>query len=103
MNTTTTFEQYVSKLITKENNILDEKFVTDFMFSLESDEKLCIPIEKLVEWKVDINKATAKQRLNKLVRDEVYFEGEDFSSTLLKSTGCRQEKKIVNNLFHLPI
>ena len=95
MNTTITFEQYVSKLITEENNTLDEKFVTDFMFSLESDEKLCVPIEKLVEWKVDTQKIHAKTRLNKMIKNGICQEGEDFSRTFEKSSGGRPSEKIL--------
>lgn len=48
LETKNTFETFVSGMIATYN----EKFVRDFMFSLESEEKFCIPAEKLLEWKV---------------------------------------------------
>lgn len=85
-----TFETFVSGMIATYNEKLDEKFVRDFMFSLESEEKFCIPAEKLLEWKVFKLKADIKKRMLKLNCKE----GQDFSEMKLKSTGGRPSVKI---------
>jgi phage anti-repressor protein len=89
-NTQNTFETFVSSMIAEYNEELDEKFVRDFMFSLESEEKFCIPSEKLLEWKVFKHKSDIKKRMLKLNCKE----GQDFSEMKLKSTGGRPSMKI---------
>lgn len=85
LETKNTFETFVSGMIATYN----EKFVRDFMFSLESEEKFCIPAEKLLEWKVFKLKADIKKRMLKL-----NCKGQDFSEMKLKSTGGRPSVKI---------
>jgi phage anti-repressor protein len=77
-------------MITEYSSDLDEKFVRDFMFSLEAEEKFPIPAEKLLEWKVFKRKADMKKRILKLNGKE----GEDFSEMKLKSTGGRPSVNI---------
>ena len=94
LETKNTFATFVSGMIAtyneELNEKLDEKFVRDFMFSLESEEKFCIPAEKLLEWKVFKLKADIKKRMLKLNCKE----GQDFSEMKLKSTGGRPSVKI---------
>lgn len=85
-----TFETFVSGMIAEYSEELDEKFVRDFMFSLDSEEKFCIPAEKLLEWNVFKHKADIKKRILKLNCKE----NQDFSEMKLKSTGGRPSTKI---------
>ena len=89
-NNQNTFETFVSSMIAEYSKELDEKFVRDFMFSLESEEKFPIPAEKLLEWKVFKYKADIRKRLTKLECQTDL----DFSETKLKSTGGRPSIQI---------
>ena len=87
MNSTTrnTFETFVSSMIAEYKDELDEKFVRDFMFSLDSEEKFCIPAEKLIEWKVFHYKRNMIQKMSFLsLKEDI-----DFCQNKSKSTGGR--------------
>ena len=89
-NTQNTFETFVSGMIAEYSDELDKKFVKDFMFSLESEEKFPIPAEKLLEWNVFNYKGAIKRKLEQLD----YKEGIDFCASRQKSTGGRPSEKI---------
>ena len=88
MTDKTKFEEYISTMICNFDENLDPKFIQDFMFSLDSNEKFCIPAEKLLEWKVDKYKTHIKKRLEKLN----CIEGENFSRTFVKTKGRPSEQ-----------
>jgi hypothetical protein len=56
----TTFETWAIKTIKAEDEKIDEKFLSEFMFSLESKEPFPMPIEKLVEWELAATKKDRK-------------------------------------------
>jgi len=81
------FEEYISNMISNLDEELDPKFVQDFMFSLDSKEKFCIPAEKLLEWKVYKYKRDVKRKLLQLE----YEEGKNFYATKRKTKGRPSE------------
>ena len=85
------FIVFARSQIAEEKIDLDIDFVIEFMFSLDSKEQFCIPIEKLVETGIDSQKIHAKKRLEK----GEFTEGEDFSRTLEKSSGGRPTEKLM--------
>jgi phage anti-repressor protein len=80
----------ISTLVAQYSDKISSQFVNEFMFSLESSEKICIPAEKLLDWKVFKNKQDIRKRLTKLY----CILGVDFTETCLESTGGRPSKKI---------
>jgi hypothetical protein len=53
---------YIINVLKEQNNNIEEKFIDDFMFSIKSNEKFTINIDKLYEWKVDYSKKHSKRR-----------------------------------------
>jgi hypothetical protein len=81
---------YIINVIKEQNNNIEEKFIDDFMFSINSNEKFTINIEKLYEWKVDYSKKHSKQRLLNSFQENI-----DFSRNYAKSTGGRPSEIIM--------
>lgn len=86
--TKNTFETYVSKMISEQEEKLDVKFIKDFLFSLETEEKFCIPAEKLLEWKVYKQKGHLKRQLKNLFSSD----GKNFLITKVPTKGRPSEK-----------
>jgi hypothetical protein len=84
------FKSYCLEIVRSTDAELDEKLVEDFLFIPESKEQFPIPLEKLVDWGIDINKGGAKRRLYK----GSFSKGVDFLSDLLKTTGGRPREQI---------
>jgi hypothetical protein len=59
------FKSYLVAAVKAEDEKIDENFISEFLFIPESKEQFLIPINKLVEWKVDCLKSDAKKRLKK--------------------------------------
>jgi phage anti-repressor protein len=85
------FKDFISKIISIQDEKFDEKFVKEFLFSLESEEKFCIPAEKLLEWKVFTFMRDVKRKLKNIKCKD----GEEFTRKFVKSTGGRPAEKIM--------
>src|ERR1700733_3166523 len=81
---------FIISHIKNEKIDLDPAFVEQFMFSLDSKERFCIPLQKLVDWEVYAKKSKAKQAL--LTH---FKEGEDFLPSQVKSSGGRPSQQFM--------
>jgi phage anti-repressor protein len=90
MTSNSEFKKYIINVLKEQNNKIEEKFIDDFMFSINSNEKFTINIEKLYEWKVDYSKKHSKQRLLNSFQENL-----DFTRSYAKSTGGRPSEIIM--------
>ena len=90
MTSNSELKTYIINVLKEQNNNIEEKFIDDFMFSINSNEKFTINIEKLYEWKVDYSKKHSKQRLLNSFQENL-----DFSRSYAKSTGGRPSEIIM--------
>ena len=90
MTNNSELKTYILNVLKEQNNNIEEKFIDDFMFSINSNEKFTINIEKLYEWKVDYSKKHSKQRLLNSFQENI-----DFSRSYAKSTGGRPSEIIM--------
>jgi phage anti-repressor protein len=86
-----TFEDFVSEMISTQSADLDQAFVKEFLFTLEADDTFCVPLEKLLEWKVFEVQRNVKKKMICMSM----VEGINFCSSWSKSTGGRPGEKIM--------
>jgi hypothetical protein len=71
------FSAFIRSTIEKEELKLDLDFAEKFMFSLDSDQQFCIPLEELIRWKVYTRKDNAKTTLRAQFREGVEYSCRD--------------------------
>lgn len=87
------FRTFCLRTLSKEDEKIDLKLIEDFAFISKTEEKFPIPIEKLVEWGMDLRRDHALGRLNKS-----FVLNVDFSQTFGKTSAEGGRPRKLTNL-----